>query len=101
MVKHIICLKLKDFAEGNSKSENAKLAAEKLLALKEKIDVIRYIEVGINDSKASQDNFDMVLITEFESFIDLDLYQKHPEHVKASEFIKKIRDTRACVDFEA
>jgi hypothetical protein len=40
MVKHIICLKLKDFAEGNPKSENAKLAKEKLLALKEKIDVI-------------------------------------------------------------
>jgi hypothetical protein len=99
MVKHIICLKLKDFAEGNPKSENAKLAKEKLLALKEKIDEIKYVEVGINDPKASQDNFDMVLITEFDNFGDLDVYQKHPEHVKASEFIKKIKDIRACVDF--
>lgn len=99
MIKHIICLKLKDFAEGNPKSENAKLAKEKLLALKEKIDEIKYVEVGINDPKASQDNFDMVLITEFDNFGDLDVYQKHPEHVKASEFIKKIKDIRACVDF--
>lgn len=101
MVKHIICLKLKDFAEGNPKSENAKLAKEKLLSLKEKIDVIKYIEVGINDTKASQDNFDIVLITEFDSFEDLNTYQKHPEHVKTSDFIKKIKDVRACVDFTA
>jgi hypothetical protein len=100
MVKHIICLKLKDFAEGKSKSENAKLAAEKLLALKEKIKEIKYIEVGINDSKAVPDNFDIVLITEFESFDDLNTYQKHPEHVKTADFMKKIRDARACVDFE-
>jgi hypothetical protein len=100
MIKHIICLKLKDFAEDNPKSENAKLAKEKLLALKERIDEIKYIEVGINDQKASKDNFDMVLITEFDSFNDLDVYQKHPEHVKTADFIKKIKDTRACVDFE-
>lgn len=101
MVKHIICLKLKDFAEGNPKSENAKLAKEKLLVLKEKIDVIKYIEVGTNDPKASTDNFDIVLITEFDSFEDLNTYQKHPEHVKTSDFIKKIKDVRACVDFTA
>jgi hypothetical protein len=101
MVKHIICLKLKNFAEGNSKSENARLAKEKLLALKEKIKEIKFIEVGINDPKASPDNFDMVLITEFESFKDLDVYQIHPEHVKVADFIGKIKDTRACVDFES
>jgi Stress responsive A/B Barrel Domain len=100
MLKHILCLKLKDFAEGNPKSENAKLAKEKLLALKEKIKEIKYIEAGINDAKASPDNFDVVLITEFESFDDLDIYQKHPEHVKTADFMKKIRDARACVDFE-
>lgn len=101
MVKHIICLKLKDFAEGNPKSENARLAKEKLLSLKEKIKEIKYIEVGINNPKAPQDNFDIVLITEFESFEDLEIYQKHPEHVKTAGFMKKIRDIRGCVDFEA
>ena len=101
MVKHIICLKLKDFAEGNPKSENARLAKEKLLSLKEKIKEIKYIEVGINNPKAPQDNFDIVLITEFGSFEDLEIYQKHPEHVKTAEFMKKIRDIRGCVDFEA
>jgi hypothetical protein len=99
MVKHIICLKLKDFAEGNPKPENARLVKEKLLALKEKIGEIKYIESGINAPEASQDNFDVVLITSFDSFDDLHAYQKHPEHVKVAEFIGKVRDARACVDF--
>ncbi len=100
MVKHIICLKLKDFAEGKTRSENAGIARDKLLALKEKIDLIKYIEVGVNDPKAPQDNFDVVLITEFESFEDLKAYQRHPEHVKTAEFMKRIREIRGCVDFE-
>ena len=47
MVKHIICLKLKDFAEGNPKSENARLAKEKLLALEEKIKEMPYFLILI------------------------------------------------------
>ncbi len=101
MIKHIICFKLRDFAEGNPKSVNAELVSLKLLALKDKINEIKHIEVGINSPKASADNFDMVLYTEFESFADLEIYQKHPEHVKTADFIKKVRETRACVDFEA
>ena len=100
MIKHIICFKLKDSAEGNPKSVNAKLVSEKLLALKDKIKEIKRIEVGISSPQASADNFDMVLYSEFSSFADLEIYQKHPEHVKAADFIKKVRDTRACVDYE-
>lgn len=100
MVKHIICLKLKEFADGNPKSENAKLAAEKLLELKNKIKEIKSIEVGLNSPHTPADNFDLVLYTEFNSFADLEIYQKHPEHVKVADFIKKIRETRACVDYE-
>ena len=100
MVKHIICFKLKDSAEGNPKSVNATLVKDNLLALKDKIKEIKHIEVGINSPQASADNFDMVLYTEFDSFADLEIYQKHPEHVKAADFIKKVRETRACVDFE-
>lgn len=100
MVKHIICFKLKDFAEGNPKSENAKSAAQKLLSLKDKIKEIKHIEVGINHINASPDNFDLVLISEFENFKALETYQNHSEHVKAADFIKKIREKRACIDFE-
>ncbi|RPI17557.1 MAG: Dabb family protein [Ignavibacteriae bacterium] len=99
MVKHIVCWNMTD-TNGRTKFENAKLAAETLLSLKDKINVIRKFEVGINDERASKDNFDVTLISEFDSFEDLDIYQKHPEHVKAAAFIKTIRITKAAVDFE-
>jgi hypothetical protein len=99
MVKHIVCWNMKE-AEGRSKSENARLAAETLLSLKDKIDVIRKIEVGINDERASKDNFDVTLLSEFDNFDDLMAYQTHPEHIKAAEIIKNIRISKAAVDFE-
>lgn len=100
MVKHIVCWNIKE-ADGRSKHENTKLAAEILLSLQDKISVIRKMEVGINDERASRDNFDVTLISEFDSFEDLDTYQKHPEHLKAAEIIKNIRIIKAAVDFEA
>jgi hypothetical protein len=86
-------------ANGKTKQENTKLAAEALLSLKDKIDLIKKLEVGINDKKASKDNFDIVLIEEFESFNDLEAYLIHPEHIKTAEFIQTIRVSRAVVDY--
>jgi putative methionine-R-sulfoxide reductase with GAF domain len=100
MVKHIVFLKLKDFAEGKSKSENAAVIAEKLMALKDKIIQIKKIEVGVNAPAASKQNFDVALITEFENFEQLEVYINHPEHLKVGDFVGRVRDIRACVDFE-
>jgi len=41
----------------------------------------------------------MVLISEFKDLRDLESYQKHPEHVKAAEFIGKVRLERKVVDY--
>jgi hypothetical protein len=100
MVKHIACLKLKDFAEGKSKSENALIFIEKLTSLKGKISVIKKFEAGINSPAASKQNFDVALVTEFENFEDLKFYQNHPEHLKLADFMRNISETRAAVDFE-
>lgn len=100
MVKHVLCWKLKEHAEGRSKSENAKLMAEKLMSLKDKIKEVKGIEVGINDQRSTEENFDVVMISEFENFEDLRIYIKHPEHMKIAEFVKNIREIRAAVDYE-
>jgi Stress responsive A/B Barrel Domain len=42
-----------------------------------------------------------VLYSEFNTEQDLELYQKHPEHVKVAEFIAKARERRAVVDYHA
>lgn len=100
MFKHIVMWKLKDFAEGNSKAENAMLIKTRLEGLKEKISEIKHIEVGINILKAEQ-AYDAVLYSIFDTLDDLNAYQKHPEHVKVSEFIGRVRNERAVADYEA
>lgn len=99
MIKHIVMWKIKDFAEGNDKRTNMAIAKERLMALKGTIEVLEHIEIGINvtnDASAC----DMVLYSEFRSLEDLEAYQKHPAHLKVAEFVGKIRESRAVVDYE-
>ncbi len=100
MVKHLVMFKLADEAEGNNKRENARIIKTKLEDLKSVIPVIKKIVVNINDEKASQDNYDIVLDSEFNTMEDLNAYIVHPEHRKVGEFIVKVKTERAAVDYE-
>ena len=100
MLHHIVMLKLKDFAEGKSGKENAELIKDKLEALKTKIPEIKRIEVGLNMDSSEYSNYDLVLDTYFENYDELKTYQIHPEHKKVAEFVAKVRDLRAAVDYE-
>lgn len=99
MIKHIVCWKLKDEISGEDKITVLNHFRKILLDLPQHIDVIQYIEVGINDPKIDSSNFDIVLIVTFNTAEDLQTYQKHSEHVKVKEFVKTIVKQRACVDF--
>lgn len=100
MIKHIVLFKLADEAEGNSKVHNARIMKEQLEALKDKIEVIRKIEVSINHENASVDNYDVVLDSEFDTWDDLQAYIVHPEHQKVGQFIVKVKKDRAAIDYE-
>ena len=100
MIKHIVCFKIKDEAEGKSKADNIAIMTELLLSLKNKLPMLKSLEVGKNSPLADASNFDVALITTFDSMNDLNNYQVHPEHKKVAEFIGKIRESRACIDFE-
>jgi len=91
--------KLKEFAEGKSKLENAQIIKSDLEALKDKIEQIKYIEVGININESEQ-AYDVVLYSEFNSMEDLNTYQNHPEHVKVAEFVGKVREARVVTDYD-
>lgn len=99
MIRHIVFWKLKDNAEGSNKAENAVVLKERLLAMKEKIDIICDMEVGI-DFLHSEQSWDVALVCEFATKSDLEIYQKHPEHIKIVDFVRKIRTDRAVVDYE-
>ena len=100
MIKHLVMFTLADTAEGKTKAENALIIKERLEALKETISVIRKMEVFINSEDAPAGNYDVVLDSEFDTMSDLNAYIVHPEHIKAAEFIGKVRTGRAAIDYE-
>ncbi|MBM7870757.1 hypothetical protein JOC70_002251 [Clostridium pascui] len=99
MIKHIVMWKLREFAEGKEKQENAKIIKTGLENLQDKINELKFIEVGINVNSSSQ-AYDVVLYSQFENMEDLDIYQNHPEHIKVAEFVKKVVNERVVVDYE-
>lgn len=100
MIKHIVIFKLKEEAEGNSRDENKMLFQGMLHALVGVVPSLKSMEVGVKGEKSPADNSDIVLITEFASWEDLDAYQVHPEHQKVVAFAKKVVEARSVVDYE-
>lgn len=98
MVKHIVMWTVKA-TDGFSKEENCFRIKEKLMALPAIIDEIKEYEVGVN-SVESAAAFDVVLISGFESWDDLDVYRTHPDHVQAAQFVGQVVVDRAVVDYE-
>jgi hypothetical protein len=99
MIKHIVMWKLKNFAEGGSKAENALLVKSKLEGLKKKIKQIKVLEVGFN-LNTSPTAYDVILYSEFETKEDLNKYKTHPEHKKVGDFVSKVRLERKAIDYE-
>ena len=99
MIKHIVIWKLKDMAAGKTKAENAVLLKERLESLKDKIQEVNHLEVGINYNPNAA-AFDVALTSEFASKDALETYLNHPEHQKLVEFVGKIREERFVVDYE-
>ena len=95
MIKHIVMWDLKD----ENKLENAKKLKASLENLKEEINEIKEIEVGININN-SDASMDVVLYSVFNTLEDLDIYQNHPKHLKVKEFVKNISTNRKVIDFE-
>jgi len=90
--------RLKEFASESEKEQKLNQLYEMLVKLEDKVPQIREYEVGKNMS-ASASSFDLVLVSGFESEEDLEAYRRHPEHVKVLDFIGKVKDMLAVVDY--
>ena len=80
-----------------NKKENALEIKKRLENLVNYIDKIKFLEVGINENGGE---YDVMLITKFESYDDLKFYDSHPEHLKVREFVRSVVETRVAVDYE-
>lgn len=100
MIRHVCMFEFLEEAEGRSRAENVAITKAMLEALPEKIEWIRASTVALNAEGAPKGNWDLVLITDFDSLEDLEKYRVHPDHVAVGQFMRPVRSNRACVDFE-
>lgn len=97
-VRHVVTWRL-SAAEDDLKSEHADAIRAGLQALPALIDGIRSLEVGVNSLNA-RDNWDLVLIAEYDDADALAHYATHPAHLNVAAFIRSVTSERASVDFE-
>jgi len=98
MVKHIVLFKLKEFNAYNERTFICTTFKEKLESLKDKIDVIKNLEVGRNVNPVDT-AYDIALTVEVEDFNALNVYRQHPEHKKVLDFINNVKEKAVVVDY--
>ena len=99
MIRHVCMFKFKDQAGGRSKSENVAITKEMLDKLPQTIDYILSSKTYVSDSKQDPQNYDLILISDFESFETLEKYKVHPDHVAVGNFMRPVRLSRTCIDY--
>jgi hypothetical protein len=100
MIKHIVMWTIREGETPRAKFERMAEVKARLMALTEVISEIVSFEVYFNSPAAPGDNYDVVLVSEFSTWADLDAYQKHPQHLEIVEYLKNVRQNRAAIDFE-
>ncbi len=98
MVKHIVLFKLKEFNSYNERTYICTTFKQKLENLKDKIDVIKSIEVGRNVNPVDV-AYDIALTVEVDDFNALNAYREHPEHKKILDFINNVKQKAVVVDY--
>lgn len=95
MIKHIVTFKLTGTPA--ERKEVANKFKDALMALPLTIDVLKSIEVGINENPS--ESWDIVLTAVVEKMEDVETYAKHPAHVAAATLLAGHKADRACVDY--
>ena len=92
MIRHIVMWK---FRPGTEAEQERFL--EGLRGLQGVIPQLRASQVA---RSGGADNYDAVLVSEFDSLEDLETYKQDPRHVAVSALCKSIRTDRVAVDYE-
>ncbi len=97
MIKHIVMWTVKETSAG-SHEDNARQLKAMLDGLVGTIPEVVSLETGVNELEGDG-AMDVVMVSSFDTWEDLDSYQRHPEHQKVVEFVKQIRVERRAVDY--
>ena len=99
MIRHVCMYKFKDFADGHTKSENITITKNMLDKLPRTIPYILSSKTYVGDECQKQDNYDLILVSDFESLETLEKYKVHPDHVAVGDFMRPVRISRVCIDY--
>jgi hypothetical protein len=100
MIRHIVLWTIQEGDHPDVKLDRMVEVKARLMSLKDQIPEIHHFEVQLNATNAPKDNYDVILIGDFNSWADLQTYQKHPAHLLVGDYIKNVKQDRSCIDFE-
>ncbi len=93
MITHVVMFKLE-----NRAPEKVTETKAILLAMQGQIPQLRYLEVGM-DELHSERSYELVLISRFDSWEDLNAYRVHPVHQKVLAHINAVAAATVAVDY--
>lgn len=100
MIRHVVMFKFLPEADGHTAKENAERTAAMLNNLQGKIPTLKASQVYLGADGADSTNCDLILISDFDSLEALQEYIVHPLHKEVGVFMRPLRESRSCVDFE-
>ena len=94
MVKHIVMFKLTE-----KTSQNMELATDSLRSLENKIETLKFIEIG-TDFLESDRSYDIVLTAHFDNQEGLKTYSSHENHLPVVKIMRSLCSSSVVVDYE-
>lgn len=100
MIRHIVMFQLPETLTPSEKALHLQTAADMTAGFLQEISSLADFKLVTNSDLAPASNYDLALICDFNTIDDLNKYQEHPSHKKFGSFITKVRQNRACIDYE-
>lgn len=100
MIRHIVMYRFQAEAEGRTKEENLKVAADLASKFLRNIPELKAFSCVIGSKAQAMGNYDIALICDIDSFDALASYKENPTHKAFGTHCHAVSDARAAIDFE-
>lgn len=91
--------KLVDVKDDHDRLQKTNQIKSTFSPLRNIINVVESYEIAIN-SRKTEFSYDIALISEFNTWEDLETYINHTEHKKSISICKDIKKEKAVIDYE-
>lgn len=99
MVRHMIMFKFTEVKNDSDRLKKTEKIKEAFSPLEHYIPAVKAYEIVVN-SKKTEFSYDLVIISEYNNWEDLETYLHHPEHQKAIKTCQNIKKEKAVIDYE-